>query len=202
MKIDQGMLDTRLNVCFPTFCSQVSVGCPFYLLCSFNMIIKADSSDHNKLKASQARDLLSKMLVIDPNNRISVEEALHVSFYYRLMRISFFKNYLLLHDHSTRTSMFGSMNRKWMVLNHMKSMTIQLMKENTLLNSGKNWFIEKWMSTNWLIYGHQPHLLVHHPLYQIPQIHLRQLLLLHPCLRHPRQERQNKKNNLLFLAKK
>uniref|UniRef100_A0A671PU45 Stress-activated protein kinase JNK n=1 Tax=Sinocyclocheilus anshuiensis TaxID=1608454 RepID=A0A671PU45_9TELE len=33
-------------------------------------------SEHNKLKASQARDLLSKMLVIDASKRISVEEAL------------------------------------------------------------------------------------------------------------------------------
>ncbi|XP_039224538.1 mitogen-activated protein kinase 8 isoform X1 [Crotalus tigris] len=33
-------------------------------------------SDHNKLKASQARDLLSKMLVIDASRRISVDEAL------------------------------------------------------------------------------------------------------------------------------
>uniref|UniRef100_A0A8C6KLZ3 Stress-activated protein kinase JNK n=1 Tax=Nothobranchius furzeri TaxID=105023 RepID=A0A8C6KLZ3_NOTFU len=33
-------------------------------------------SDHNKLKASQARDLLSKMLVIDASKRISVDEAL------------------------------------------------------------------------------------------------------------------------------
>ncbi|ERE91229.1 mitogen-activated protein kinase 8 isoform 1 [Cricetulus griseus] len=33
-------------------------------------------SEHNKLKASQARDLLSKMLVIDASKRISVDEAL------------------------------------------------------------------------------------------------------------------------------
>ncbi|KAG7260460.1 hypothetical protein CRUP_021511 [Coryphaenoides rupestris] len=33
-------------------------------------------SEHNKLKASQARDLLSKMLIIDPSKRISVDEAL------------------------------------------------------------------------------------------------------------------------------
>nr|XP_054594993.1 mitogen-activated protein kinase 9 isoform X1 [Nothobranchius furzeri] len=34
-------------------------------------------SEHDKLKTCQARDLLSKMLVIDPECRISVEEALH-----------------------------------------------------------------------------------------------------------------------------
>ncbi|MEE6516074.1 hypothetical protein FKM82_025287 [Ascaphus truei] len=33
-------------------------------------------SESDKLKTSQARDLLSKMLVIDPDKRISVDEAL------------------------------------------------------------------------------------------------------------------------------
>uniref|UniRef100_A0A8D3BSF2 Stress-activated protein kinase JNK n=1 Tax=Scophthalmus maximus TaxID=52904 RepID=A0A8D3BSF2_SCOMX len=40
-----------------------------------NVLFPADS-EHNKLKASQARDLLSKMLVIDASKRISVDEAL------------------------------------------------------------------------------------------------------------------------------
>lgn len=78
------MLVTRLNVCFLTFCSQVSVSCSILvhlIYCSSSYLFtEADSSEHSKLKASQARDLLSKMLVIDPNSRISVEEALKVSF--------------------------------------------------------------------------------------------------------------------------
>lgn len=41
-----------------------------------DMLFPSDSSDHNRLKASQARDLLSKMLVIDPERRISVDDAL------------------------------------------------------------------------------------------------------------------------------
>uniref|UniRef100_A0A8C8II01 Stress-activated protein kinase JNK n=1 Tax=Oncorhynchus tshawytscha TaxID=74940 RepID=A0A8C8II01_ONCTS len=40
-----------------------------------DVLFPADS-EHNKLKASQARDLLSKMLVIDASKRISVSEAL------------------------------------------------------------------------------------------------------------------------------
>ncbi|XP_026997969.1 mitogen-activated protein kinase 8 isoform X5 [Tachysurus fulvidraco] len=40
-----------------------------------DVLFPADS-DHNKLKASQARDLLSKTLVIDASKRISVDEAL------------------------------------------------------------------------------------------------------------------------------
>ncbi|XP_074501830.1 mitogen-activated protein kinase 8 isoform X3 [Sebastes fasciatus] len=40
-----------------------------------DVLFPADS-DHNKLKASQARDLLAKMLVIDASKRISVDEAL------------------------------------------------------------------------------------------------------------------------------
>lgn len=41
-----------------------------------DILFPSDSSDHNRLKASQARDLLSKMLVIDPERRISVDDAL------------------------------------------------------------------------------------------------------------------------------
>ncbi|XP_062851272.1 mitogen-activated protein kinase 8 isoform X1 [Trichomycterus rosablanca] len=40
-----------------------------------DVLFPADS-EHNKLKASQARDLLSRMLVIDASKRILVEEAL------------------------------------------------------------------------------------------------------------------------------
>ncbi|KAM4897027.1 mitogen-activated protein kinase 8 isoform 3-T6 [Sylvia borin] len=41
-----------------------------------NDVLFPADSEHNKLKASQARDLLSKMLVIDASKRISVDEAL------------------------------------------------------------------------------------------------------------------------------
>jgi c-Jun N-terminal kinase len=45
-----------------------------------DLLFPADSSEHSKLKASQARDLLSKMLVIDPERRISVDNALTHSY--------------------------------------------------------------------------------------------------------------------------
>uniref|UniRef100_A0A8C9TI65 Stress-activated protein kinase JNK n=1 Tax=Scleropages formosus TaxID=113540 RepID=A0A8C9TI65_SCLFO len=41
------------------------------------MKYKENDSEHDKLKTNQARDLLSKMLVIDPERRISVQEALN-----------------------------------------------------------------------------------------------------------------------------
>ncbi|KAI5132080.1 Leucine-, Glutamate- And Lysine-Rich Protein 1 [Manis pentadactyla] len=42
----------------------------------FSDVLFLADSEHNKLKASQARDLLSKMLIIDASKRISVDEAL------------------------------------------------------------------------------------------------------------------------------
>jgi c-Jun N-terminal kinase len=45
-----------------------------------DLLFPADSSEHSKLKASQARDLLSKMLVVDPLRRITVDEALNHSY--------------------------------------------------------------------------------------------------------------------------
>lgn len=41
-----------------------------------DVLFPSDSSEHNRLRASQARDLLSRMLVIDPERRISVDDAL------------------------------------------------------------------------------------------------------------------------------
>ena len=41
-----------------------------------DVLFPSDSSEHSRLKAGQARDLLSRMLVIDPERRISVDEAL------------------------------------------------------------------------------------------------------------------------------
>lgn len=41
-----------------------------------DVLFPTDSSEHSRLKASQARDLLSSMLVVDPEHRISVDQAL------------------------------------------------------------------------------------------------------------------------------
>uniref|UniRef100_A0A672IU25 Stress-activated protein kinase JNK n=1 Tax=Salarias fasciatus TaxID=181472 RepID=A0A672IU25_SALFA len=54
-----------------------------------DVLFPADS-EHNKLKASQARDLLSKMLVIDASKRISVDEALqhpYINVWYDLTEV-------------------------------------------------------------------------------------------------------------------
>lgn len=42
-----------------------------------DMLFPQDSAEHDKLNAAQARDLLSKMLVVDQERRISVDEALN-----------------------------------------------------------------------------------------------------------------------------
>lgn len=41
-----------------------------------DVLFPSDSNEHNRLRAGQARDLLSRMLVIDPDHRISVDQAL------------------------------------------------------------------------------------------------------------------------------
>lgn len=41
-----------------------------------DVLFPGDSGEHSRLKATQARDLLSKMLVVDPDKRISVDQAL------------------------------------------------------------------------------------------------------------------------------
>lgn len=47
-----------------------------------DVLFPSDSNEHNRLRASQARDLLSKMLVVDPEHRISVDQALLHSYIY------------------------------------------------------------------------------------------------------------------------
>ena len=39
-------------------------------------LFPADSESNGRLRASQARDLLAKMLVVDPAGRITVDDAL------------------------------------------------------------------------------------------------------------------------------
>jgi len=41
-----------------------------------DVLFPPDSTEHSGLKATMARDLLQKMLVVDPERRISVDEAL------------------------------------------------------------------------------------------------------------------------------
>lgn len=41
-----------------------------------DVLFPSDSTEHSRLRACQARDLLSRMLVVDPEHRISVDQAL------------------------------------------------------------------------------------------------------------------------------
>jgi c-Jun N-terminal kinase len=41
-----------------------------------DLLFPPDSTEHQGLKASQARDVLAKMLIVDPDKRISVDDAL------------------------------------------------------------------------------------------------------------------------------
>ena len=41
-----------------------------------DVLFPPDSTEHSGLRSTLARDLLSKMLVVDPERRISVDEAL------------------------------------------------------------------------------------------------------------------------------
>ena len=67
-----------------------------------DVLFPSDSSEHNRLRASQARDLLSKMLVVDPEHRISVDQALLHSYIYvwydesEVNAVSFLSHFLTL----------------------------------------------------------------------------------------------------------
>lgn len=56
--------------------SCVSSICFLYQTLNSTALLHLCSSFHLYFLASQARDLLSKMLVVDPDKRISVDEAL------------------------------------------------------------------------------------------------------------------------------
>ncbi|KAH1025927.1 hypothetical protein HUJ05_010544 [Dendroctonus ponderosae] len=63
-----------------------------------DVLFPSDSSEHNRLKATQARDLLSKMLVIDPQSRISVDEALlhpYINVWYDEQEVNAVSSYLV-----------------------------------------------------------------------------------------------------------
>ena len=47
-----------------------------------DVLFPPDSTEHQGLRASMARDLLSKMLVVDPERRISVDDALMHGYIY------------------------------------------------------------------------------------------------------------------------
>lgn len=80
-----------------------------------DVLFPSDSNEHNRLKASQARDLLSKMLVVDPEHRISVDQALLHSYIYvwydesEVNAVSF-KNNVCINSHSLTFSIFILLN--------------------------------------------------------------------------------------------
>lgn len=85
LRTDHDIQDILLNDCSRICYSQVCLYSillfwfPFLVTTTKMLTVdtsSADSTEHSRLKASQARDLLSKMLVIDPLHRISVDDAL------------------------------------------------------------------------------------------------------------------------------
>ena len=64
-----------------------------------DVLFPPDSTEHSGLKASMARDLLSKMLVIDPEKRISVDEALmhpYINVWYDESEVNGVRNWMEL----------------------------------------------------------------------------------------------------------
>lgn len=74
-----------------------------------DVLFPSDSTEHSRLRASQARDLLSRMLVIDPERRISVDDALlhnYINIWYdeeEVNAVSFFLFLCLFRNSFERT---------------------------------------------------------------------------------------------------